>query len=127
MKNCYHPRGLTLLALAVMIDATNPSRGLAKAKAVVIDNLKLSLEFAIYDQGFAQTGPLDLEFVVNGHTLDKVRYDTPGLKHFDKPVPPGWLSAVVESTIAIKVDKLYVAPADGAKFGIILAKAGLVR
>ncbi len=42
MKNCYHPRGLTLLALAVMIDATNPSRGLAKAKAVVIDNLTVA-------------------------------------------------------------------------------------
>lgn len=95
--------------------------------AVVIDNLKLSLEFAIYDQGFAQTGPLELEFVVNGHTLDKVRYDTPGLKHYEKSVPPEWLSAVVESTIAIKVEKLYVAPADGAKFGIILAKAGLVQ
>lgn len=39
MKNCYHPRGLTLLALAVLIDATNPSRGLAKAKAAVIDNI----------------------------------------------------------------------------------------
>ena len=39
MKNCYHPRGLTLLALAVLIDAINPSRGLAKAKTEAIDNL----------------------------------------------------------------------------------------
>jgi hypothetical protein len=42
MKNCYHPRGLTLLALAVLIDAINPSRGLAKAKSVVIDNLTVA-------------------------------------------------------------------------------------
>jgi hypothetical protein len=39
MKNCYHPRGLTLLALAVLIDAINSSRGLAVAKAEAIDNL----------------------------------------------------------------------------------------
>ena len=42
MKNCYHPRGLTLLALAVLIDATNPSRGLAKAKAAAINNLTVA-------------------------------------------------------------------------------------
>jgi hypothetical protein len=42
MKNCYHPRGLTLLALAVLIDAINPSRGLDKAKAVVIDHLTVA-------------------------------------------------------------------------------------
>lgn len=42
MKNCYHPRGLTLLALAVLIDATNPSRGLARAKAAAIDNLTVA-------------------------------------------------------------------------------------
>jgi len=95
--------------------------------ALVIDNLKLSVDFAIYEPGFAQTGPLNLEFVVNGNTLDKVRYDSPGMKHFEKPVPPEWISAVVESSIAIKVDKLYVAPADGAKFGIILASAGFVQ
>jgi hypothetical protein len=39
MKNCYHPRGLTLLALAVLIDAINPSRGLSAAKADAFDNL----------------------------------------------------------------------------------------
>jgi len=39
MKNRYHPQGLTLLALAVLIDAINPSRGLAKGKAVAINNL----------------------------------------------------------------------------------------
>jgi hypothetical protein len=42
MKNSYHPRGLTLLALAVLIDAINPSRGLAKAKALAIDNLTVA-------------------------------------------------------------------------------------
>jgi len=42
MKNVYHPRGLTLLALAVLIDAINPSRGLARARADVIDHLTVA-------------------------------------------------------------------------------------
>lgn len=90
----------------------------------VIDNIKLSIDFAIYDAGFAQTGPLELEYLVNGNSLDKVRYTTPGFKHFEKSVPAEWLSTVTQSTIAMKVDKLYVAPADGAKFGVILSKIG---
>ena len=39
MKTRYHPRGLTLLALAVLIDALNPSRGLAQTKTQLIDSL----------------------------------------------------------------------------------------
>jgi hypothetical protein len=103
------------------------SEGILNVLAVVIDHVKLSVDFAIYDRGFAQTGPLTLEFLVNGNSLDKIRYDKPGFKHFEKPVPPEWLSAVVESAISIKVDKLYIAPDDGAKFGVILSRAGFVQ
>jgi hypothetical protein len=102
------------------------SEAILNVLAVVIDHLKLSIDFTIYEPGFVQTGPLTLEFLVNGNPLDKVRYDTPGFKHFEKAVPPEWLSAVVESAISIKVDKLYVAPQDGAKFGVIVSRAGLV-
>jgi predicted small lipoprotein YifL len=98
--------------------------GTLKVLAVVSDHVKLSVDFSIYEPGFPQTGPLTLEFLVNGHSLDKIRYETPGLKHFEKGVPPEWLWAVDESTIAVKVDKLYVDPHDGAKFGVILARAG---
>jgi hypothetical protein len=47
------------------------------------------------------------------------------MKHFEKPVPPEWLTPESESTITVKVDKLYVAPDDGAKFGIIFSRIGL--
>ena len=91
------------------------------------DNIKLSSDFAIWDDGFKQTGPIELSFLVNGHLLDKVKYATPGYKHFEKAVPPAWLSADTESTISIDVDKLYVAPQDGVKFGIILTRVGFLR
>ena len=47
---------------------------------------------------------------MNGRPLDKVRYTRPGVKHFEKPVPSDWLSADAETTVAMSVDKLYIAP-----------------
>jgi hypothetical protein len=93
--------------------------------APVVDHLKLSADLTLYDIGFAQTGPLTLEFLVNGKHLENIRYESPGMKHFEKPVPPEWLTPESESTITVKVDKLYVAPDDGAKFGIIFSRIGL--
>jgi len=90
----------------------------------VTDNIKLKADFTLWDEAFRQTGPLDLQFFVNDKLLDDVRYTTSGHKHFEKPVPPDWLPTDIESTIAIKLDKLYVAPQDGAKFGIILSRIG---
>ena len=64
---------------------------------------------------------------VNGRTLDKIQYSTPGEKHFEKPIPADWLVTDVESTISINIDKLYIAPQDGEKFGFILSRIGFSR
>jgi hypothetical protein len=53
-----------------------------------------------------------------------VRYTTPGQKHFEKPVPRDWLPTGAEATLAIKLDKMYKSPSDGAQFGIILQRIG---
>ena len=95
--------------------------------AVETQNLKLVIDFSIWDVGFRQTGPVELSFFVNDRLLDKVRYDSPGPKHFEKPIPADWLKTDVESQVAISIDKLYTAPEDGAKFGIILSRAGFER
>jgi len=91
------------------------------------DNVKMSADFAIWDDGFKQTGPLEFSYFVNGRLLDKVKYATPGYKHFEKAVPAGWLAADAESTISVDVDKLYVSPQDGKKFGFILTRIGFLR
>jgi hypothetical protein len=91
------------------------------------DNVRLSADFAIWDDGFRQTGPIELSFLVNGRPLDRVKYDSPGNKHFEKSVPADWLSADAETTIAVDVDKLYVSPRDGVKFGVILTRIGFLR
>ncbi|MBV9768740.1 MAG: hypothetical protein JOZ32_04145 [Bryobacterales bacterium] len=88
------------------------------------ENLKFIADYAIWDDGFKFTGPLEISFLVNGNLLDKIRYTTPGVKHFDKPVPADWLSVDFPTTVSMFIDKLYVAPRDGAKFGVILVRLG---
>lgn len=90
-------------------------------------HVKLSADFTLWDEAFRQTGPVELEFLVNGKSLDRIRYATPGPKHFEKPVRQDWLNTDVESTILVKIDKLYVSPHDGKKFGIILSSIGFVE
>jgi hypothetical protein len=89
------------------------------------DNIKFSADFALWADAFKTTGPVEISFLVNGKQLDKVRYTTPGDKHFEKLVPADWLAGNTEATVAMSVDKLYIAPRDGAEFGVILARLGL--
>jgi len=89
------------------------------------ENIKFSADFALWDDAFKITGPVEISFLVNGKLLDKVRYITSGDKHFEKLVPADWLAGNAEATVAMSVDKLYIAPRDGAKFGVILARLGL--
>jgi len=89
------------------------------------DNLKFSTDFAIWDDSFKVTGPIEISFLVNGKLLDKVRYATPGDKHFEKPVPADWLAGNSEASVALSVDKVYTAPRDGTKYGVILTRVGL--
>jgi len=88
------------------------------------ENLTFNADFAIWDDGFKTTGPLEIQFLVNGRLLDKVRYTTPGVKHFEKPVPSDWLEVDTDTTISMFVDKLFISPRDGDKFGIILTRMG---
>ncbi len=74
------------------------------------ENLKFIADFAIWDDGFKVTGPLEIAYLVNGKLLDKIRYTTPGVKHFEKPVPADWLAADSDTTVGMSVDKLYVDP-----------------
>jgi hypothetical protein len=98
-----------------------------KILAQTTDKLKLSVDFALWAEAFKQTGPVELSFFVNGHLLDKIRYTSPGNKHFEKPIPPEWLASDTESTVSVAIDKLYTAPQDGKKFGFILSSIGFVQ
>ncbi len=102
--------------------AQNPT---VKLLVLSTEHLRLHSDFAIWDTGFKSTGPLEISFLVNGRVLDKIRYTTPGVKQFDAPVPPDWLAPDADTTLAMSLDKIYVAPKDGARFGVILVRLGL--
>jgi len=97
-----------------------------KVLVLSTDKLKLRIDFAIWDDGFKTTGPVELSFFINDKLLDKVRYTTPGVKHYEKPVPADWLMLDREATLSFHVDKLYVSPRDKKRFGVILTRIGLV-
>ena len=89
--------------------------------------VKFSMDFTLWGEAMKQTGPVTISFFVGDRMLDRVQYDTPGYKHFEKPVPPDWLQTVTDTLISAEIDKLYVAPQDGAKFGFILSRMGFTR
>jgi len=86
-------------------------------------NLSLVMDFSISNETFVLTGPIVISWWVNGRLLDKVRYDSPGEKHFQKPVDASWLKAGADTVVTAELDKVWVAP-DGAKLGIILTRGG---
>jgi len=88
------------------------------------ENLRFVADFAVWNDGFKSTGPLEISYVVNDKLLDKVRYAAPGVKHFEKAVPPDWLSVNSETTLAMSIDKVYIAPKDHDPFGVILVRMG---
>ena len=94
--------------------------------AISAENMKLLVDFTLLDDGFRQTGPVELTFQVNGKILDKVRYTTSGRKRFEKDIPSNWLIAEKENTVAIGIDKQFTAE-DGTKYGFILSRAGFKR
>jgi hypothetical protein len=91
------------------------------------EHVRFVMDFAIPDVTMKQTGPVTVSFFINDKLLDKVRYDTPGEKHFEKPVPSGWLRTDTPTLVAAEIDKMYVAPEDGAKLGFVLTRAGFVE
>ncbi len=90
-------------------------------------NLHYHIEFTLPDVTFKETGPVNVTFFVNDQVLDKVRYDQPGAKVFDKPVPERLLKQMSENTLAAEIDKVWVSKDDGQKLGFILSRIGLQR
>jgi hypothetical protein len=97
-----------------------------KILAMASEGMKLRVDFTLLDDALKKTGPVELTFRVNGKELDRVRYETPGNKRFEKPIPSGWLIAETEATVSAGIDKLFPT-ADGTKYGFILSRIGFTR
>jgi hypothetical protein len=88
--------------------------------------LKFTMDFLLPHENFAATGPVTISYRVNGRLLAKVRYDTPGAKHFEKPVPAGWIQSNAPVLFRADIDPPWIAPSDHAKLGVVLFRAGFI-
>jgi len=88
--------------------------------------LRLVVEFVITEVTFRQTGTQTVEFLVNGTLVGRERYTEPGLKTFQRNLPPACLQGE-QARVAMHIAPPYVAAGDGAKLGVLLLAAGFTR
>jgi hypothetical protein len=88
--------------------------------------LVYSIDFAIVESTFQQTGPVNVSLFVNDHLLERVRCSSPGWRRVEKPVPAEWLEPDQNATLAAEIDKLWTPPQAGGKpLGFVLVALGL--
>ena len=91
-----------------------------------VENRKFALDFSLPEITFKETGPITLTFRINGHPLDRVRFDRTGDHHYEKPVPASFLKPRADNFVAIETDKQWVSKVDGARLSFVLIRAGFV-
>jgi hypothetical protein len=84
----------------------------------------LTMSFSIAKATFQQTGPLLIDYFINDRFLDRVRYAEAGDHTYRHAVPPGWLRTDDYTIVKMQIRNPYIAPADGAKLGVLLMSAG---
>jgi hypothetical protein len=89
------------------------------------EHQKYTIDLALPEITFKDTGPVTITFTVNDRVLDRVHYTTAGSHHFEKPVPAAWLDAGRDAILGAEVDRMWVA-GDGSRFGFILTRIGLI-
>ena len=82
------------------------------------------MDFFISETTFKDTGPVTLSVFVNGGLLTRLRCSRPGGYHLDRPVPSAWLQRANPAIVRAVLDKVWVAPRDGARLGYALTGAG---
>lgn len=80
--------------------------------------------FFIAQETLKVTGPLTVDFYVNGHLLDQGRFAKDGDVLYQHEVPVDWLKTGALTTVKMRVHNPYIAPRDGARLGFLLMSAG---
>jgi hypothetical protein len=70
-----------------------------------------------------QTGPLRVDFYVNGRLLDQAVFAKDGETLYQHDVPASWLSTDGFTAVRMYVHNPYIAPHDTAKLGVLLLGA----
>ena len=91
-----------------------------------VANRRFKLEIGVNDVTFRDTGPLRLVIFINGKELDRVVYDSPGDKSYEKAVPPEMLRQTAENRVLIRVLNPWDTTDPKIKLGFILHEAGFL-
>jgi hypothetical protein len=83
-----------------------------------------TVNFKLSSETLKQTGPLAIDYFINDHFLEQVRYAGEGDHTYRHVVPAGWLRTDDYTVVKLQVRNPYIAPADGAKLGVLLISAG---
>jgi len=102
-------------------------RPAVRIKVRETDHLKYTIDFSLPEITFNETGPVTIAFMVNDHVLERVRYTSAGLEHFEKAVPADWVVAGQDAIVGAEIDKMWVSKVDGASFGFIITRIGLTK
>ena len=92
-----------------------------------VDKLTFKAEFAVAEATIKDTGPVTVSVLINGNLLEKVYCAKSGERYVEKPVPAKFLRANAMNLVALEIDKVWIAPDDGAKMGFILSRAGFAQ
>jgi hypothetical protein len=88
-----------------------------------VEHHLFSEHFMLPLETLKQTGPLLVDFYVNGHLLDRARFAKDGEVIYQHEVPVDWLKAGSLTAVRMEVHNPYIAPRDGARLGFILRSA----
>jgi hypothetical protein len=89
-----------------------------------VEKLTLKAEFAVAGATMKDTGPVNIAVLINGQLLDTVHCEKAGEHYFEKRVPAKLLQANAINLVALEIDKVWIAPDDGAVLGFILTRVG---
>jgi hypothetical protein len=92
-----------------------------------IDHLTYAMDFSIAETTLKDTGPVTLTISINGNLLDTLHHDTPGERHYKKPVPAKFLRLKTVNHVSMEIDPVWVSKTDGAILGFILTRAGFTQ
>jgi hypothetical protein len=85
---------------------------------------RFGMDFSIPERQFADTGPVTLSCYINGQLLAKHYCPRPGNYHLEAPVPSSWIEGRNPTIVRAVLDKVWVAPSDGARLSYVLLRAG---
>jgi hypothetical protein len=91
------------------------------------NGLRFTMDFALPERTFRDTGPVTLTLRVNGEFLDRHRCESAGQQHYEHAVPPALLRPGAVNLVGIDPDPVWVSKTDGGRIGFVLVRAGFVE